>query len=71
MARLQTERHKSQHVGRLRAAVLGANDGAISTTSLLVGVAAARCVTIPDMIRAVLALRTSPEDPAGRRSCVT
>jgi len=36
------ERHKSQHVGWLRAAVLGANDGAISTASLVVGVAAAK-----------------------------
>jgi len=36
------ERHKSHHVGWLRAAVLGANDGAISTASLVVGVAAAK-----------------------------
>ena len=36
-----SERHRSQHIGWLRAAVLGANDGAISTASLVVGVAAA------------------------------
>ena len=35
------ERHRSEHIGWLRAAVLGANDGLISTSSLLVGVAAA------------------------------
>lgn len=35
------EIHKSQHVGWLRAAVLGANDGLLSTASLLAGVAAA------------------------------
>ncbi len=35
------EVHKSQHVGWLRAAVLGANDGLLSTASLLAGVAAA------------------------------
>ncbi len=35
------ELHRSQHIGWLRAAVLGANDGAISTASLVVGVAAA------------------------------
>ena len=35
------ELHKSQHVGWLRAAVLGANDGLLSTASLLAGVAAA------------------------------
>jgi VIT1/CCC1 family predicted Fe2+/Mn2+ transporter len=37
-----TESHRSHHVGWLRAAVLGANDGAISTASLVVGVAAAQ-----------------------------
>lgn len=35
------ERHKTEHIGWLRAAVLGANDGLISTSSLLVGIAAA------------------------------
>src|SRR5688572_32035684 len=35
------ERHRLQRVGWLRAAVLGANDGIVSTASLLVGVAAA------------------------------
>ena len=38
---LHFERHRSQHIGWLRAAVLGANDGAISTASIVVGVAAA------------------------------
>jgi vacuolar iron transporter family protein len=35
------EHHRTQRVGWLRAAVLGANDGIISTASLIVGVAAA------------------------------
>jgi VIT1/CCC1 family predicted Fe2+/Mn2+ transporter len=35
------ERHRTQHVGWLRAAVLGANDGIVSTASLVLGVAAA------------------------------
>src|SRR6187401_3537079 len=35
------ERHKTDRVGWLRAAVLGANDGIVSTASLIVGVAAA------------------------------
>lgn len=35
------EFHRIEHVGWLRAAVLGANDGLISTSSLVVGVAAA------------------------------
>lgn len=34
------ERHRTEHIGWLRAAVLGANDGLISTASLIVGVAA-------------------------------
>jgi VIT1/CCC1 family predicted Fe2+/Mn2+ transporter len=35
------ERHRSDRIGWLRAAVLGANDGVVSTASLVVGVAAA------------------------------
>ncbi len=35
------ERHRTQRIAWLRAAVLGANDGIVSTASLLVGVAAA------------------------------
>lgn len=36
-----SERHRSERIGWLRAAVLGANDGIVSTASLVVGVAAA------------------------------
>ncbi len=36
------EQHYTEHVGWLRASVLGANDGLISTSSLVVGVAAAQ-----------------------------
>ena len=35
------ERHRTKHIGWLRAAVLGANDGIVSTASLVLGVAAA------------------------------
>jgi VIT1/CCC1 family predicted Fe2+/Mn2+ transporter len=41
MAIHHREGHRTQHIGWLRAAVLGANDGIVSTASLLVGVAAA------------------------------
>lgn len=34
------EKHHTQHVGWLRAAVLGANDGIVSTASLIIGIAA-------------------------------
>jgi VIT1/CCC1 family predicted Fe2+/Mn2+ transporter len=37
----QSERHRTERIGWLRAAVLGANDGIVSTASLVVGVAAA------------------------------
>lgn len=37
---MHVERHRTAHIGWLRAAVLGANDGLISTASLVVGVAA-------------------------------
>lgn len=41
MSRLHSEYHLVQRIGWLRAAVLGANDGIVSTASLIVGVAAA------------------------------
>src|SRR5512140_1948593 len=37
-----TERHRTDRIGWLRASVLGANDGIVSTASLVLGVAAAR-----------------------------
>lgn len=40
MPRHHSERHKSDRIGWLRAAVLGANDGVISVTSLVIGFAA-------------------------------
>jgi VIT1/CCC1 family predicted Fe2+/Mn2+ transporter len=41
MSRLHTESHLVERVGWLRASVLGANDGIVSTASLIVGVASA------------------------------
>lgn len=41
MSRRHTERHLITRIGWLRAAVLGANDGILSTSSLILGVAAA------------------------------
>jgi vacuolar iron transporter family protein len=40
----QREQHRTGRIGWLRAAVLGANDGIVSTASLIVGVAAAHAV---------------------------
>jgi VIT1/CCC1 family predicted Fe2+/Mn2+ transporter len=42
MRKAHRERHRSRRIGWLRAAVLGANDGILSTASLIVGVAAAQ-----------------------------
>src|SRR4249920_277555 len=41
MALRHMERHRTNRIGWLRAAVLGANDGIVSTASLVLGVAAA------------------------------
>ena len=41
MAPRHIERHRTDRIGWLRAAVLGANDGIVSTASLVLGVAAA------------------------------
>jgi VIT1/CCC1 family predicted Fe2+/Mn2+ transporter len=40
-ARSHRERHRAERIGWLRATVLGANDGIVSTASLVLGVAAA------------------------------
>ena len=42
MSRLHGESHRMHRIGWLRAAVLGANDGIISTASLILGVAASQ-----------------------------
>jgi VIT1/CCC1 family predicted Fe2+/Mn2+ transporter len=42
MAMVHREQHRSHRIGWLRAAVLGANDGILSTASLVVGVASAQ-----------------------------
>src|SRR5712671_6152213 len=41
MPKRHWERHRTERIGWLRAAVLGANDGIVSTASLVLGVAAA------------------------------
>ena len=40
MARIHREAHRVDRIGWLRASVLGANDGIVSTASLVLGVAA-------------------------------
>jgi VIT1/CCC1 family predicted Fe2+/Mn2+ transporter len=56
MAMRHWERHRSNRIGWLRAAVLGANDGIVSTASLVVGVAAAQATQHSIMIAGVAGL---------------
>ena len=58
MSRLHVhrERHASSRIGWLRAAVLGANDGIVSTASLIVGVASADASRSSVLIAGVAAL---------------
>jgi vacuolar iron transporter family protein len=51
-----SERHRTKHIGWLRAAVLGANDGLISTSSLVVGIAAAQAGRDPVLLAALAGL---------------
>ena len=50
------ERHRTRRIGWLRAAVLGANDGILSTSSLVLGVAAAHASHSNVMIAGVAGL---------------
>ncbi|KGM41704.1 membrane protein [Aquabacterium sp. NJ1] len=50
------ERHRTDRIGWLRAAVLGANDGIVSTASLIVGVAAAQSSTSSILVTGVAGL---------------
>lgn len=51
-----SERHRTHRIGWLRAAVLGANDGIVSTASLLVGVAAANASQATILMTGIAAL---------------
>ncbi len=50
------ERHRTERIGWLRAAVLGANDGIVSTASLILGVAAAGASSKSILIAGVASL---------------
>jgi VIT1/CCC1 family predicted Fe2+/Mn2+ transporter len=53
---MHVERHHMQRVGWLRAAVLGANDGIVSTASLILGVAAAHATRGNVMVAGIAGL---------------
>ena len=56
MRALHFEKHRTDRIGWLRAAVLGANDGIVSTASLVVGVAAAHAVNSDILVTGVAGL---------------
>ena len=56
MKALHPERHRTDRIGWLRAAVLGANDGIVSTASLIVGVAAANAANSEILVAGVAGL---------------
>jgi VIT1/CCC1 family predicted Fe2+/Mn2+ transporter len=70
MSRLHPESHLVERIGWLRAAVLGANDGIVSTASLIVGVAAASArqsdiliAGLPGSLRALCQWRPASMSP--------
>jgi VIT1/CCC1 family predicted Fe2+/Mn2+ transporter len=56
MPRLHRESHRTDRIGWLRAAVLGANDGIVSTASVVLGVAAAGATHSAVMVAGVASL---------------
>ena len=50
------ERHRTERIGWLRATVLGANDGIVSTASLVLGVAAAHATHSSVLVAGVAGL---------------
>jgi VIT1/CCC1 family predicted Fe2+/Mn2+ transporter len=52
----QPEQHRTERIGWMRAAVLGANDGVVSTASLIVGVAASHAATHEVLVAGVAGL---------------
>ncbi len=50
------EVHRSHRIGWLRAAVLGANDGIVSTASLIIGVASAQTARAAILLAGVAGL---------------
>lgn len=56
MRSLHIESHRTERIGWLRAAVLGGNDGIVSTASLVVGVAAAHAASNDILVAGVAGL---------------
>jgi VIT1/CCC1 family predicted Fe2+/Mn2+ transporter len=72
MAKFHLEHHKVDAISWLRAAVLGANDGIVSTASLLVGVVAANATHENVLLTGVAGLVAGPcrWPPANTSPCI-
>jgi vacuolar iron transporter family protein len=70
MRHLHTESHLVERIGWLRAAVLGANDGIISTASLILGVASAAVPKSNVLLSGVAGLVRRRYVHGGGRICV-
>lgn len=62
---MELEKHYTNRTGWLRAAVLGANDSIISTTSLVIGIAAASDTRNPILLAALAGLVAHARDELG------
>jgi VIT family len=60
MREANKKRHRTGRIGWLRAAVLGANDGILSTSSLVLGVAAAHAAHGSVLLAGVAGLAPGP-----------
>jgi len=56
MSAIHSEKHRTDRIGWLRAGVLGANDGIVSTASLVVGVAASNAAGSDILVAGVAGL---------------
>jgi VIT1/CCC1 family predicted Fe2+/Mn2+ transporter len=65
------ERHRTGRTGWLRASVLGANDGILSTASLVLGVAAAHATHSNVLVAGVAGLVAGSMSMAARSTCLS
>ena len=77
MAKFHLEHHKVDAISWLRAAVLGANDGIVSTASLLVGVVAANATHenvlltgVAGLVAGAMSMRPANMSPCTHRRTV-
>ncbi len=65
------ERHRTERIGWLRATVLGANDGIVSTASLVLGVAAAHATHSNVLVAGAAGLVAGAMSMAPANTCLS